>query len=162
MQDAQHDLTGSQAGRTLAKSSLLWSITQTPNQFPPQTNEDMPDRSDTPCLSSRKARIDCPFFRAAMDKRRPRTCRNPKLESMSDVRRHIGPDRQAHLPFLKQCRRCKNLFLERGPFEDKHGYQGEICEDIPVEDDLGEQWRQLYKLACEKLGRLDGNRRRRE
>ncbi|KAF2683199.1 hypothetical protein K458DRAFT_51715 [Lentithecium fluviatile CBS 122367] len=115
-----------------------------------QTDQNMPDRTTAPA----KPNIDCPWFKAAMAMHRPRTCRNPKLPHMTDVRRHMSRGRRPHVPFLRQCRTCKKIFLDQGVFENQHGCDGEHCTDHPVDDNPDAQWRELYSISCRELGNM--------
>jgi hypothetical protein len=117
----------------------------------PQTTR---DRATTPA----KPNIDCPWFQAALAKRRPRTCRNPVLRNMADLRRHAVRGRQPHMTFLRQCGTCRETFTNREVFESQHGNEGELCVDEALDDDAHSQWTQLYDIASEQLEGMSGTR----
>jgi hypothetical protein len=109
-------------------------------------------------ITSAASNIDCPWFKAALAKHRSRTCRNPVLKNLADLRRHAARGRRPHLPFLRQCRTCKRTLTNKGIFENKHGNDGEICVDRPIDDNPHVQWMQLYDIACEQLDGKDKKR----
>jgi hypothetical protein len=124
----------------------------TPERSPSRGGESMHDQGTTPL----QTKIDCPWFRAAMVRHLPRTCRNPSMKNMSDVRRHAARGQRRHLPFLKQCQTCKRLFLDRNVFDTRHGDEGELCTDDPIPNDPQAQWKQLYSIACRQLDSMEG------
>jgi len=111
-----------------------------------------------PIMMRSGTNIDCPWHKAALAKRLPRTCRNPVIKNMSDLRRHAARGTRPHLSFLRQCRTCRKIFTSQRTFELEHGYTGEFCVEEAVDDDPLAQWRQLYNIAWEQLDDKDGRR----